>query len=134
MKRNIRNKKRTVFARTPGGAVVLIVLAFATGMIYWLFDANCLAMSQELGNAEKRLAAAEAELNRETARWEEFKTPERLENALARFGLEMRYPSSSQIVRMDGKGRPAPGQLSVARLRNRASTVTRVVKTNVRKK
>ena len=57
---------------------------------------------------------------REAARWDELKVTERLTEKLNRFGLEMRYPRQDQIVRMTADGRPAVGQISVARAQARA--------------
>ena len=92
-------------------------------LVYWLFDSRCSAIQREIGKAEKVLAALEADCVRETARWDEMKTPEKLAECLTRFGLEMKTQRQDQIVRMNRDGRPAPNQIAVTRARMRARGV-----------
>ena len=56
---------------------------------------------------------------RESTRWEEMKTPDRIERALLQHGLSMRPPRPEQTVRMTANGTPYPGQLSLAKARQR---------------
>jgi hypothetical protein len=74
-----------------------------------------------IGEKERTLARLEDERVRESARWEEMKTPEKLESALNRHGLAMRYPKAAQIVRMKPNGQPFPGQISLAKAEKRAN-------------
>ena len=69
------------------------------------------------------LAALGGGCVRETARWDEMKTPEKLAECLTRFGLEMKTQRQDQIVRMNRDGRPAPNQIAVTRARMRARGV-----------
>ena len=48
-----------------------------------------------------------------------MKTPERIEAALLRHGLSMKIPRADQNVQMKADGTPYPGQLSLARARQR---------------
>lgn len=117
--RNRKVTRQTVFKSGSMGVAALIVTAFLMLMAYWSVDSRCTAIAREIGKAEKALAACEAEYVRETARWDEQKIPERLNEKLLRFGLEMRYAHQDQIVRMNADGRPKAGQIAVARARQR---------------
>ena len=68
---------------------------------------------------ERELARLEDAHMRESTRWEEMKTPDRIERALLQHGLSMRPPRPEQTVRMTANGTPYPGQLSLARARQR---------------
>lgn len=116
MKRRVKRVKE-VSRQTTGVVCVaaLIVTALIMKMIDFSVDARCSAMAKKIGACEKQLAALNAELVRESARWDGMKTPERLAVQLRRFGLEMARPREDQLVRMDAHGRPAPGQLSLVR-------------------
>lgn len=134
MKRKIKRVKKES-RQTTGtvGVASLIVTALIMTMLYFSVDSRCSAEAKKIGDCEKRLAALDAELVRENARWDEMKTPERLAVQLRRFGLEMSRPREDQLVRMDAVGRPIPGQLAVARVaRNKGKTA--VVVKNGRKR
>lgn len=100
------------------GAV--IVMLFAMVLLNLLASSSCQQLMKTIGERERQLAKLEEERVRESARWEEMKTPEKLESALLRHGLAMRYPKADQVVRMKADGHPYPGQLSVAKARQRA--------------
>lgn len=95
------------------GAV--IVMLFIMVFVNFLASSSCQQLLKSIGEKERQLAKLEEERVRESARWEEMKTPERLESALLRHGLAMRYPRPDQVVRMKANGKPYPGQLSVAK-------------------
>ena len=99
------------------GAVILMlgVMVF----VNFLASSACQHMMTSIGEKERQLAKLEEERVRESARWEEMKTPEKIESALLRHGLAMRYPKPDQVVRMKADGRPYPGQLSVERAKRR---------------
>lgn len=114
MKRNRKVRKDANMACSMSFGM-LIVSIFVGVMVFWSQDSRVTSISQANGEAERKLKSLKAQLTRETARWEEMKTPEKLENQLVRLGLNMRYAAEPQVVRMDSHGRPAPGQLSVVR-------------------
>lgn len=116
MRRNKRIKKRSRFATSSMGVASLIVSGFIMLMIFFGMNSRCSSISREIGKKEKELQRLEAELTRENTRWDEMKVLERLNVALARFGLEMALPKEEQIVRMTGMGVPAPGQLALKRM------------------
>lgn len=97
------------------------------GIIFALFIMvvlGCLSMSRSKqlerrkGDLVRKLERLEAQRARESARWEEMKSPEKLETVLLKHGLSMHYPRAEQVVRMDKNGNPYSGQLSLAKARN----------------
>lgn len=126
-----RNRKRQVKVHfLPPTAVGVIVSIVTVALVYWFVDSKCALLGQEIRRHETTYVARENERVREAARWDEKKTPEKLERAMLQHGLAMNYPTAEQVVRMDGAGRPLPGQLSVARFQKARSVVERVVKTS----
>lgn len=99
------------------GAVILtaVVMVF----VNFLASSSSQHLMASIGEKERLLVKLEEERVRESARWDEMKTPEKIESALLRHGLAMRYPKPDQIVRMKADGRPYPGQLSVERAKRR---------------
>lgn len=124
MKRNRKMKKHSAFTASTMGIGVLLLTSFIMAMAYCSLDSRCTSISREIGKAEKRLEALEAECVQEMAHWDAMKTPEKLSEKLLRFGLEMKYARQDQIVRMNADGRPAAGQISVTRARQRVRTST----------
>ena len=116
MRRNKRIKKHSRFAASSMGVASLIVSGFIMLMIFFGMNSRCSSISRDIGKKERELQKLEAELTREKTRWDEMKVPERLNIALARFGLEMSAPREDQLVRMNGAGVPAPGQLALKRM------------------
>jgi len=119
MRKNRKRTKHSVFRLGSVGVVSLIVSIFLMLMLYWSVDSRCSSIAREIGQAEKRLAALDSEFVRVTAKWDEQKIPDRLSERLTRFGLEMKYARQDQVVRMSADGRPLPGQIAVARARQR---------------
>ena len=110
-----RTKKMSVVASNTMHFGAVIVMLFIMVFVNFLASSSCQQLLKSIGEKERQLAKLEEERVRESARWEEMKTPERLESALLRHGLAMRYPRPDQVVRMKANGKPYPGQLSVAK-------------------
>lgn len=108
-------KKMSVMASNTMHFGAVIVVLFVMVIINLLASSSCQQQLKTIGEKERMLAKLEEERVRESARWEEMKTPEKLESALLRHGLAMRYPRPEQVVRMKADGKPYPGQLSVAK-------------------
>ena len=127
--RRKRNRKITRHSRcaiNSVNTVALIGLSFFALMVYWWQDALCTKLSDEIGKAERRLNSLERDYQREVASWGELKTPDNLRVALVRHALDMGTANQEQIVHMNADGTPAPGQMSVARIRARRGVVERV--------
>ena len=132
MRRNRRIRKNSRFATSSMGIASLIISAFIMMMIFFAMNSRCAAITREIGKKEKELKRLEQELTRENARWDEMKVPEKLNVALARFGLEMDLPREDQVVRIR-TGAPVPGQLALARLRGPSSPRTAMAQVPVRR-
>ena len=125
MRKNRTNSKKlsAVATRTMHFGAVIVML-FVMVIIKLLASSSCQQLLKSIGEKERVLVKLEEERVRESARWEEMKTPEKLESALLHHGLAMRYPKPDQVVRMKANGRPYPGQLSVAKVRQRNGLTT----------
>lgn len=122
MKRNRRvNKKMSVNTEIATHLGAVIAFFFVMVILNLLASSSCQQMMRRIGESEKELARLEDSRNRESTRWEEMKTPEKVEAALLRHGLSMKPPRAEQNVHMNANGTPYAGQLSVARAKARAS-------------
>ena len=120
MRRNRkRSKKMSVMAANMMHFGAVIVMLFVMVIINLLASSSCQQLMKSIGEKERVLDKLEEERVRASARWEEMKTPEKLESALLKHGLAMRYPKADQVVRIKANGRPYPGQLSVAKAQQR---------------
>ena len=131
MKRNKRVKKYSRCAVNSVNAGALLVLMFFAMMVYWAQDAHCNELSQEIGKAEKELKKLESDYEREVSSWDELKTPDNLRQALIRHGIDMVQTNPGQVINMNASGKPMPGQMSVARIRQRQGRVDRVASSQV---
>lgn len=104
------------------GAVVLML--FVMVILNLLASSSCQHQHKEIGEKERELAKLEDSLTRESTRWEEMKTRERLDAALRNHGLMMDSPAPDQIVRVLKNGRVRAGQLSVKKARARFAANT----------
>lgn len=104
------------------GAV--IVMLFVMVILNFLASSSCDQLMKSIGDKERMLSKLEESRQRESAKWEEMITPDRLERHLVKHGLSMRYWKAAQTVRMRSDGTPYPGQLSLvkaeARVQSRA--------------
>ena len=122
MRRNRKMpKKMSVMAGRSVQIGAVMVMAFAMVILNMLASSSCKQLSKTISEKERQLAKLENDQKREQERWDEMKTPERLEAALLKHGLAMRYSKpETQVVRMDKSGRPYSGQASVARATERS--------------
>lgn len=116
MRRNRKMpKKMSVMAGRSVQIGAVMVMAFAMVILNMLASSSCKQLGETIREKERHLLKLEDEQKRESARWDEMKTSERLEAALLKHGLAMHYAKPGvQVVRMDVSGRPYPGQKSVA--------------------
>lgn len=124
-----KNRKKHVQMDPAWRKIIgIFALGVTVVVIYGVVDAKCGQLGQEIRKQELRYTSLENERVREAARWDEKKTPEKLERAMLQHGLAMGYAMPSQIVRMDASGRPIPGQLSLAKYQKSHTAIERVVK------
>ena len=121
-KRNRKINRYSSFTINTAGVVALLVTLFSMVMVYCVLGMRCTSIAQELQEAEKSYKQLSKESERVAARWTELMAVDRLQDKLVRFGLEMNIPRADQVVRLNAAGRPLPGQIAVARARERLAT------------
>ena len=112
-------KKMSVVASNTMHFGAIIVIFSVMVILNLLASSSCSQLMKTIGEKERELVKLEDAKMRESTHWEEMKTPERVEEALRAHGLMMDMPRPYQVVRMRSDGTPFPGQLSVARSRQR---------------
>ena len=123
MRKNRKVSKRmSVIAVQSMHLGAIMFSLFIMVILNLLAASNCNHLMKSIGEKEKALGRLEDARLREVSRWEEMKTPRRLEAALRDNGMSMHYHKSSQVVRMTSAGEPVPGQMSVARAAMRSRT------------
>ena len=123
--RRIPKRRSVVMTNTMRVGAVLGML-FVMSIINLLASSSCQQLLKAIGEDERELARLEDARQREASRWEEMKTPEKIEQALLRHGLSMRAARADQEVHMKSNGDPYPGQISVAKARQRQMNVASV--------
>ena len=121
-RRNRKVNKHSNFTINTAGFVAVLVVGFAMVLSYCFLGMRCTSIAQELQEAEKTYKQLSKESERVAARWTELMAVDRLQDKLVRFGLEMNIPRADQVVRLNAAGRPLPGQIAVARARERLAT------------
>ena len=121
-RRNRKVTRHSRFTVNTAGVVALLVTGFAIAICYGVLGMRCTSIAQELQEAEKTYRQLAKESERVAARWNELMAVDHLQEKLMRFGLEMNIPRADQVVRMNASGRPLPGQIAVARARERLAT------------
>ena len=121
-RRNKKVNRHSRFTVNTAGVVALLMTGFAMVMCYCVLGMRCTSIAQELQQAEKEYKQLTKETERVAARWTELMAVDRLQEKLVRFGLEMNIPRADQMVRLNASGRPLPGQIAVARARERLAT------------
>ena len=127
MRKNRKVSKRmSVIAANTMRFGAIIVFFFVMVILNLLSSSSCTQLLNEKGQKERELAKLEESHRRESTRWEEMKTPEKVEAALFRHGLRMSTPRADQCIRLNARGVPYPNQLALTRLRQRAGTAATV--------
>lgn len=116
------SKKMSVIATNTMRFGAIIVFFFVMVILNILSSSSCTQLLDEKGQKERELAKLEESHRRESTRWEEMKTPEKVEAALFRHGLRMSTPRADQCIRLNARGVPYPNQLALTRLRQRTAT------------
>ena len=113
-------KKMSVVATNTMRFGAIVVFLFVMVILNFLASSSCTQLMKIKGNKERELAQLDESRMREATRWEEMKTPDKVEVALLRHGLAMKLPRPDQSVRIRPDGTPYPGQPSLARARQRS--------------
>jgi hypothetical protein len=115
------SKKMSVHATNTMRFGAIIAFLGVTIILNVLSSSSCDQLMNEKGGKERELERLKDEYRRASTRWEEMKTPERIEKALVSHGLRMATPRADQCIRLKENGTPYPNQLSLTRLRQRSS-------------
>ena len=127
MRKNRKVSKRmSVIAANTMRFGAIIVFFFVMVILNLLSSSSCTQLLNEKGEKELEHAKLVESHRRESTRWEEMKTPEKVEAALFRHGLRMSTPRADQCIRLNARGVPYPNQLALTRLRQRAGTAATV--------
>ena len=118
------SKKMSVIATNTMRFGAIIVFFFVMVIFNLLSSSSCTQLMNEKGQKERELAKLEESFRRESTRWEEMKTPDKIDAALFRHGLSMAMPRAEQQIRLKPDGTLGANQLSLKRLRQRAGTAT----------
>jgi len=135
--RNRRNRRKSQTMSVMTGKFVHvggIIAALVTMVVINLVaEARNSQTIRSIGEKEKLLVRLDKDLQRESIAWDQMTTAERLDEALIRHGLDMRYPKSEQIVRMSASGELVRGQESVRLAQCRRSSSGTVASTTRRR-
>ena len=122
MRRNRKiPKKMSVVATNTMRFGAIIVFFFVMVILNLLSSSSCTQLLKAKGELEREIVRLDDARMRESTRWEEMKTPEKVEEALLRHGLAMKLPRADQTVRLMANGSPRPGQLSLAKAKMRGT-------------
>ena len=114
----------SVMAKNTMRFATIIVFLFMMVILNMLSASSCTQLLKQKGDLEREIVRLDDSILRESTRWEEMKTPDRIEVALLRHGLSMKLPRPDQTIRMRADGTPRLGQLSLARAAARAKMPT----------
>ena len=116
-------KKMSVVATNTMRFGAIIVFLFVMVILNFLASSSCTQLMKIKGAKERELVRLDEARMRESTRWEEMTTPEKVQDALRRHGLAMTLPRPDQSIRMRANGTPYPGQPSLARAKQRFGAV-----------
>jgi len=116
--------KHSVAAATTIRFAAILLLFFVMVILNMLSSSRCTQLVGEKCKMERELAKLEDARMRESSRWEEMKTPEKIEAALVRHGLKMSLPRFDQTIRVRKDGSIPAGQIAVTRARQRGTAQT----------
>ena len=116
------SKKMSVHATNTMRFGAIIAFLGVTIILNVLSSSSCDQLMNEKGGKEREVERLKDEYRRASTRWEEMKTPEKLERALFKHGLKMSVPRADQCIRLRDDGAPYPNQLALTRLRQRSAT------------
>lgn len=122
-RKNRKVKKQGHFGKAGVLIATNIVFAVIMAVVYVLFDTSICSLKSDLNELDRQEKRLEDQYTREHARWEEMHTPEKLNQQLARFGLDMNYHRNDQIIRIDSHGRVHAGQFAARRARTKSKIV-----------
>ena len=128
MRKNRKIPKRmSVVATNTMRFGAIIIFFFVMVILNVLSSQSCTHLQNAKGALEREIVKLDEARTRESTRWEEMKTTERIETALLRHGLLMRTPGPAQTIVLRADGTPRPGQLSLAKAKMRTGVAAAAV-------
>ena len=125
MRKNRKVPKRlSVVATNTMRVGSILLFAFVMVIINFLASSSCNNLLKRKCEMEREIASLDNEQRREATSWEQMTTPECVQMALTKHGLAMYPPRPDQKVRMRSDGTPYPGQLALAKVRQRMGTAS----------
>jgi len=120
MKKNRKvSKRQSAFASHVTRCGVVLIAIGMMVILNILSSTSCTMLMKKQGELERQLEKLTDVRTQEATRWEMMKSPEKVEMALLKSGLKMQLPHPVQNVRIGKTGVPYPGQISVARAKQR---------------
>lgn len=101
MSRRTRNKRKTTKAdgfsvpRSYAGGVVLVA---ASALVYLWLRTSAQDLGREIRRLEREGTALKDKRLNEEYKWSRLSAPSNVEKTLARYGINMHWPESSQVV------------------------------------
>ena len=106
------NTRQHTVALTMKGAAFVILLALVA-VAYMLVHHSNESLADAIVREEARARALEEDFKRETAKWDDERSSDKLRDRLLRNGIVMNVPSSRQRVAMRGGGARPAGAVAV---------------------
>lgn len=103
----------------PINSAIVIVVFVISLVAYAITNNSCDSLCSEIARQETRQRDLMDELQRETNKWNNMKTPANLERRLLNHGIAMWSPRPTQRVAMSGRPSSASAQESTAYAANR---------------
>jgi hypothetical protein len=103
----------------PINSAIVIVVFVISLVAYAITNNSCDALCSEIARQEARQRDLMDELQRETNKWNNMKTPANLERRLLNHGIAMWSPRPTQRIAMSGRPSPGSAQESTAYAANR---------------
>ena len=101
-----RHSQYTAVNKGVVAFVTLMILVLTCGAVVNLtLRSRISSLNKDIKKLETESAALKVDIDREQTAWGQISTPSALNNALVRFGIEMRPSAGGNIVKLDGKSR-----------------------------
>ena len=118
-----RSKRMSVVASHTMHVFGVMLVLFVMVILNMLASSRCTQLQTAIGEKQRQLARLEKDRERESGRWDCMCTLDRLEDALLKHGLNMKYTKPIQTVLMDSAGQPLVAQSSVREARRRQGVI-----------
>jgi hypothetical protein len=98
--RRVNRKRNDPTQRLPMTVLIGVSLVMLTGILYVGIKTHTEMLGAEIRRLESELELNRRRLQAEEFRWAELMTPRRIEEAMAKHGLDLTWPHRQQVVRL----------------------------------